>query len=140
MVDRLDLEFFKSIDKKKDYLKKQFDSYNFEALKKQAYYLHIYHTVGIEGNTMTVKQLRTLLETGQVIKGKSITEHNEVLGLELALKYVKSLVRKEYFTVDDILQIHKRVLGHVDPLTSGIFRDTKVSKVSNFLKTCNIIL
>ncbi|XP_044256971.1 protein adenylyltransferase Fic [Tribolium madens] len=126
VVDRLDLELFKSIDKKKDYLKKQFDSYNFETLKKQAYYLHIYHTVGIEGNTMTVEQLRTLLETGQVIQGKSIIEHNEVLGLQLALKYVKSLARKEYITVDDILQMHKRVMGHVDPLTSGIFRDTKV--------------
>jgi Fic family protein len=76
---------------------------------------------------MTVEQLRTLLETGQVIQGKSIIEHNEVLGLQLALKYVKSLARKEYITVDDILQMHKRVMGHVDPLTSGIFRDTKVS-------------
>ncbi|KAJ3639304.1 hypothetical protein Zmor_002669 [Zophobas morio] len=126
VVDRLDLELFKSIDKKKDYLKKQFDTYNFETLKKQAYYLHIYHTVGIEGNTMTVEQLRTLLETGQVIQGKSIIEHNEVLGLQLALKYVKSLARKEYITVDDILQMHKRVMGHVDPLTSGVFRGTKV--------------
>jgi Fic family protein len=126
LVDRLDLDLFKSIDKKKNYLKEKFDSYNFETLKKQAYYLHIYHTVGIEGNTMTVEQLRTLLETGQVIQGKSIIEHNEVLGLQLALKYVKSLARKEYITVDDILQMHKRVMGHVDPLTSGIFRDTKV--------------
>lgn len=127
VVDRLDLDLFKSIDTKKDYLKEKFDLYNFETLKKQAYYLHIYHTVGIEGNTMTVEQLRTLLETGQVIQGKSIIEHNEVLGLQLALKYVKNLARQEYISVDDILQMHRRVMGHVDPITSGTFRDTKVS-------------
>lgn len=123
----MDLELFNNIDKKKDYLKEKFDMYSFEILKKQAYYLHIYHTVGIEGNTMTVEQLRTLIETGQVIPGKSIIEHNEVLGMQLALKYVKSLNRKEYITVNDILQMHKRVLGHVDPILSGLFRDTKVS-------------
>lgn len=126
LVDRLDLEMLRNIDEKKEYLKTKFNMYNFETLKKQAYYLHIYHTVGIEGNTMTVEQLRTLLETGQVIPGKSIIEHNEVLGLELAMKYVKSLSRKQFISVNDVLQMHKRIMGYVDPLTSGIFRNTKV--------------
>lgn len=70
---------------------------------------------------MTVKQLRYLIETGNVVPGKSIVEHNEVLGLEKALQFIKSLIHHDYITVNDILNIHKRVMGHVDPIESGTF-------------------
>lgn len=75
---------------------------------------------------MTVQQLRYLLETGQVVNGKSIVEHNEVLGLEKAMQYIKYLVKEDYIGVREILGIHRRVMGHVDPLKSGVFRDEKV--------------
>lgn len=63
--------------------------------KKEAYFQHIYHSVGIEGNTMTLAQTRSILETRMAIDGKSIDEHNEILGLDLAMKYINaSLVNK----------------------------------------------
>lgn len=63
--------------------------------KKEAYFQHIYHSVGIEGNTMTLAQTRSILETRTAIDGKSIDEHNEILGLDLAMKYINaSLVNK----------------------------------------------
>ncbi|XP_044753151.1 protein adenylyltransferase Fic [Coccinella septempunctata] len=126
IVDKLDSEMLKTIDGKRDILKEMFSKDSFDNIKKQAYYLHIYHTVGIEGNTMTIDQLKYLLETGQVISGKSIIEHNEVLGLQLAMKYVKLLTRKAFISVNDILGIHRRVMGHVDPVKSGRFRSEKV--------------
>ncbi|XP_060516098.1 protein adenylyltransferase Fic [Cylas formicarius] len=126
VVDRLDYLLFKTIDNKKDYLKDRMKLDNFDSVKKQAYYLHIYHTVGIEGNTMTVEQLRYVLETGHVVSGKSIMEHNEILGLEKAMQYVKLLIRTDYIGVTEILGIHRRVMGHVDPIKSGVFRDEKV--------------
>lgn len=92
VVDGLDYLLFKHIDERNDFLKTKMKKDEFGNVKKQAYYLHIYHTVGIEGNTMTVQQLRYLLETGQVVSGKSLVEHNEVLGLEKAMQYIKLLV------------------------------------------------
>lgn len=89
--------------------------------------------VGIEGNTMTVEQLRYVLETGQVVSGKSLLEHNEILGLEKAMQYVKLLIRTDYIGIKEILGIHRRVMGHVDPIKSGVFRDEKVGQ-PNLLK------
>lgn len=126
IVDRIDYELFKAINEKRDYLKEIFSKDSYDAIKKQAYYLHIYHTVGIEGNTMTIDQLKYLLETGHVVPGKSIIEHNEILGLQLAMKYVKQLTRRSYISISEILGIHRRVMGHVDPIKSGTFRNEKV--------------
>ncbi|CAH1153830.1 unnamed protein product [Phaedon cochleariae] len=126
VVEGLDYKLFKDIDKRNDFLKNRVKLGGFETVKKQAYYLHIYHTVGIEGNTMTVEQLRYLLQTGQVVSGKSLVEHNEVLGIEKAMQYIKLLVRADYIGIKEILGIHRRVMGHVDPIASGVFRDEKV--------------
>jgi Fic family protein len=51
---------------------------------------HIYHTVAIEGNTMTLSQTRSIVETRMAVAGKSIMEHNEILGLDAAMKYINA--------------------------------------------------
>ncbi|XP_020898631.1 protein adenylyltransferase Fic [Exaiptasia diaphana] len=95
---------------------------------REAYYQHIYHSNAIEGNTMTLSMTRAIVETRMAVAGKSIIEHNEVIGLDEAMKYINStLVRKsESISVHDILQIHKRVLGHAHPLEAGIYRVSQV--------------
>ncbi|KAG0723129.1 Adenosine monophosphate-protein transferase Fic [Chionoecetes opilio] len=103
-------------------------------IKKEAYYQHIYHTAGIEGNTMTLAQTRMILETRLAVGGKSIMEHNEILGLDSALKYINTtlLHRVGRVSLHDLLQIHTRVLGHSDPLQAGRLRTTQVF-VSNHI-------
>lgn len=62
---------------------------------KEAYIQHIYHSVGIEGNSMSLAETRSILETRMAVGGKSIDEHNEILGLDSAMKYINaSLVNK----------------------------------------------
>lgn len=129
IVENLDREMLRKIDEKRDALSLIPESNS--ALcraKKEAYFQHIYHTVGIEGNTMTLQQTRSILETRIAISGKSIDEHNEILGLDAAMKYINStlLYRLRDITMGDILEIHKRVLGHVDPVEGGQFRRTQV--------------
>ena len=51
---------------------------------------HIYHTVGIEGNTMTLSQTRLIVETRMAVAGKSIMDHNEILGLDASMKYINA--------------------------------------------------
>lgn len=76
---------------------------------------------------MTLRELQYILETGKAVAGKSIMEHNEVLGLEKAMQYVKLLTRMDIIGIKEILGIHRRVMGHVDPLKSGVFRTEQVT-------------
>lgn len=129
IVENLDREILRKIDEKREALLSIPDTdAALRRAKKEAYFQHIYHTVGIEGNTMTLSQTRSILETRVAVAGKSIDEHNEILGLDAAMKYINStlLYRLRDITMGDILEIHKRVLGHVDPIEGGHFRRTQV--------------
>lgn len=129
IVEVIDQRRLHVLDQKRDALSAIHESNSaLRRAKKEAYFQHIYHSVGIEGNTMTLAQTRSILETRMAIDGKSIDEHNEILGLDLAMKYINdTLVNKnDFITLKDILEIHRRVLGHVDPIEGGEFRRTQV--------------
>lgn len=129
VVEELDRIMLRRIDEKRNSLSAIPD--NDAALiraKKEAYFQHIYHTVGIEGNTMNLAQTRAIVETRTAVAGKSIDEHNEILGLDAAMKYINATLvnRVGSISIKDILEIHRRVLGHVDPIEGGQFRRTQV--------------
>ncbi|XP_017048406.1 protein adenylyltransferase Fic [Drosophila ficusphila] len=128
LVQELDERRLESLDSKRDALSAIHESNAaLRRAKKEAYFQHIYHSVGIEGNTMTLAQTRSILETRMAVDGKSIDEHNEILGMDLAMKYINaSLVQKIEITIKDILELHRRVLGHVDPIEGGEFRRNQV--------------
>lgn len=42
------------------------------------------------------------------------------------MRYLKSLASVEVIEIRDILEMHKRVMGHVEPLQAGTFRDEQV--------------
>lgn len=129
VVEELDRIMLRRIDDKRNTLSIIPD--NNVALiraKKEAYFQHIYHTVGIEGNTMNLEQTRAIVETHIAVSGKSIDEHNEILGLDAAMKYINATLvnRVGSISIKDILEIHRRVLGHVNPVDGGEFRRTQV--------------
>jgi len=115
-------------DKKRKFLDVKADSAAMRRAKKEAYFQYIYHTVGIEGNTLSLAQTRAILETRLAVVGKSIMEHNEILGMEAALKYINNTLIDKYgdISIQDILEIHRRVIGNVDPVEAGLFRRTQV--------------
>jgi len=128
-VDAMDNIVLQRIDKKRrSFQEISPNSAALKRAKKEAYYQYVFHTVGIEGNTMSLAQTRSILETKLAVAGKSIMEHNEILGLDAALKFInQTLVDKiGDITLHDILEIHKRVIGNVDPLEAGLFRRTQV--------------
>lgn len=129
-VAEIDKGMFAKVDDKQLQMGLQI-SENSRALQRaqeEFFYLQIYHTTAIEGNTLSLEQMRSIMETGLAIGGKSVMEHNEVLGLNLALQFINDTLQHRFgkITVNDILQIHKRVLGHVDPITAGNLRTTQV--------------
>jgi len=97
-------------------------------VEQEANVYHIHHTVALEGNTMTLEQVRDLLETGRSVEGKSFSEHAEVVGLDSAMRFINAslLHRVGDITLEDILDIHLRVLGHTDPTVAGQLRTTQV--------------
>eukprot|EP00794_Sanderia_malayensis_P016899 gene16899-18605_t len=129
LVKQRDLEMLRRIEMKREALI-QIPEGNaaLQRAKMEAYYKHIYHSNAIEGNTMTLSMTRAIVETGMAIGGKSIHEHNEVIGLDEALKYINNTLLAQLgdIGVEDIVEIHKRVYGHVDPLEAGLFRKTQV--------------
>ena len=128
-VDMIDDEVLLRIDqKKRKFLKVNQNSVIVKRVKREAYIQYIYHTVGIEGNTMNLAQTRSILETKLAVGGKSIMEHNEILGMDSALKFINNTLVDKLgeVTLDDILEIHKRVLGNVDPGDAGVLRRVQV--------------
>lgn len=95
MVQSIDEERLRRLDEKRDLLS-QVDvaSSAMRRATKEAYILHIYHSVGIEGNSMTLAETRSVLETHMAVSGRSVEEHNEVLGLDSAMKYVNATLVK----------------------------------------------
>lgn len=96
IVEALDQQRLIKLDEKRDALSAVHEANSaLRRIKKEAYFQHIYHSVGIEGNTMTLAETRSVLETRMAVSGRSIDEHNEVLGLDAALKYINaSLVNR----------------------------------------------
>ena len=135
LVQEIDQRMYNAIDKKLDLLYKVPDNHpGLRRQMKEAYYKHIYHTNAMEGNTLTMAQTRSIIETGIAIGGKSLVEQQEVLGLDAALTYINKtlLGRIGSIKMQDLLEIHRRVLGFVDPVEGGRFRQTQVY-VSDFV-------
>lgn len=105
IVEALDQERLNKLDEKRDALSSINESNAaLRRVKKEAYFQQIYHSAGIEGNTMTLAQTRSILETRMAIDGKSIDEHNEILGLAAALQYINATLVNKY--VIYLIKIH----------------------------------
>lgn len=97
--------------------------------KREAYFMHIYHSNAIEGNTLNLQQTRHIVENRMAVGGKSLHEQNEVLGLDAAMRFLNETLLYRplgHFKIGDILDIHRRVLGFCDPIESGKFRKHQV--------------
>ena len=87
----------------------------------------IYNSNAIEGNTLTLRQTKLILETGLTIGGKSLREHFEVLNHKEAIDYVESLVKGlAPVTPFDARQIHGLVLTRIDDEEAGQYRRVQV--------------
>ncbi|XP_030074720.1 protein adenylyltransferase FICD [Microcaecilia unicolor] len=129
LVEEIDQRYFSIIDSKvKKVMAIPKGNSALRRVMEESYYHHIFHTVAIEGNTLTLSEIRHIIETRYAVPGKSLEEQNEVIGMHAAMKYVNTTLisRIGSVTISDILQIHRRVLGYVDPVEAGRFRTNQV--------------
>ncbi len=78
-----------------------------------------YNSNAIEGNTLTLKETKVVLE-GITIGGKSMREHFEAINHKEAIDYVEAIVANdELFTEHVIKSIHQLILKDIDSDNAG---------------------
>ncbi|CAG08500.1 unnamed protein product, partial [Tetraodon nigroviridis] len=129
LVEEIDQRYFSIIDSKvRRLMSIPKGNSALRRVMEETYYHHIYHTVAIEGNTLTLSEIRHIIETRYAVPGKSLQEQNEAIGVDAAMKYINTtlLSRTGMMTLGHILEIHRRVLGYVDPVEGGRLRTNQV--------------
>ena len=85
-----------------------------------------YNSNAIEGNTLTLKETKVVLE-GITIGGKSMREHFEAINHKEAIDFVEAIVANdEPFTEHVIKSIHQLILKDIDNDNAGVYRKENV--------------
>ena len=86
-----------------------------------------YHSNGIEGNTLTLKETQVVLE-GITVGGKSIKEHLEAINHEHAILFLQTIVKDDNpITEWNIKNMHTLILKEIDNENAGKYRRENVT-------------
>jgi Fic family protein len=117
---------------KLDHLKQKLDSYRplpleiISRLYDDLVLRWIYNSNAIEGNTLTLKETKVVLE-GITIGGKTIREHFEAINHREAIYFVEELVKnRDSLSEWQIKSIHQLILKNIDDDNAGKYRKTNV--------------
>lgn len=96
-------------------------------LREQIIIEWTYNSDAIEGNSLTLRETRLVLEDGLTISGKPLREHLETINHKEAIEFVEKLVRKNFsINAHAIRQIHTLILSRIDDEEAGKYRNVKV--------------
>jgi len=68
-----------------------------------------YNSNAIEGNTLTEGDTTFIIENGLTVHGKSIAEHNQVIGHIKALDLIYSFLKCDTITQEELFLLHKAI-------------------------------
>ena len=74
--------------------------------------LWTYTSTGLEGNSLSLGDTQFVIEEGLTVSGKSIKDHQEVLGHAKAIEIIYSMLDR-LITTDDIFGLHKAIQSEV---------------------------
>jgi len=84
--------------------------------------------IAIEGNTLSPKEVRLIIEHGLTIGGHSLRERLEAVNIPKALEYIiESARRKRKLGVEDLLVLHSLAMRGIDEAKPGRFRSGYVA-------------
>lgn len=119
---------FEEINRKKKLLdsKRPLPSYTVKSLREKLFLEWTYNSNAIEGNTLTLKETKVVLD-GITVGGKTLREHLEVINHRDAILYVEEIIgRKELLSEWQIKNIHQLILKRIDDAYAGRYRDQQV--------------
>lgn len=126
--DGIEAHLDRIIDKKRRLdMHRPIPHYALQSIKESLTMEWTYNSNSIEGNTLTLRETKLVLEEGITIKGKSLREHFEAVNHQDAIEHVETLARPDYtLTVSDILDVHAMVLQKIEKDFAGRFRTSGV--------------
>jgi len=119
---------------------------------REMFYLQIYHTVAIEGNTLGLHHVKQVLKTGRSVSNHdhTIRELNEIVGAADAFQYAnwtlyrqqtklaqtklanlqnphhETFIQPRLLNLKLINDLHYRILARVDPQKAGHYRNDDI--------------
>ena len=120
---------FTEIDKKKKQIdeKRPLSKYTLDNIKEELLLQWTYNSNAIEGNTLTLRETKVVLEDGITIGGKTLQEHLEVVNHKEAIFYIEDIVNEEEpLSEKQIKNIHYLILKGIDDEKAGVYRERKV--------------
>jgi Fic family protein len=84
-----------------------------ETLKKELKVQWTYTSNAIEGNTISLGDTAFIIEYGLTVKGKSVREHNEVLGHSRAIDIIYDFIQKDRLEEQDVFLLHKAIQTNI---------------------------
>lgn len=104
--------------------------YSLTSLREKLALEWTYHSNAIEGNTLTLRETKVVLE-GITVGGKSLGEHIEATNHREAILYVEAIVAKhEALTERQIRNIHRLALKSIDDGEAKRYRQESVAAPS----------
>jgi hypothetical protein len=76
-----------------------------QAVQQELHDLFVYHSAGIQGNTMTLAQVRAVIYDHAVLEGSSRHEQLEVVNLAHALEYITMLAEDDLPLAERLIRI-----------------------------------
>lgn len=72
-----------------------------------------YNSNSIEGNTISLGDTAFIIEYGLTVKGKSLKEHNEVIGHARAIDLIYDYLAKDTLGKQDLFDLHKAIQTNI---------------------------
>ena len=72
-----------------------------------------YNSNSIEGNTINEGDTAFIIEYGLTVKGKSVREHNEVLGHSRAIDIIYNYLDSDILTLQNIFDLHTSIQNNI---------------------------
>lgn len=127
-IINLDNDYFDEVDRLNNKLnsKRPLKEAALYSLRESINLEWIYNSNGIEGNTLTLKETKVVLE-GITIGGKTVKEHLEVINHENAITFLEDLLKEdEPISEWNIKNIHGLILKGIDDKNVGAYRRENV--------------
>lgn len=86
-----------------------------------------YNSNSIEGNTLSLRETRIVLQDGLTVGGKTMREHFEAHNHHKAIQWLEdSIAGNHVLSAADILTLHRYVMSSIDEEFCGRFRNGRV--------------
>ena len=102
------------------------DGHTLQQLKEYFRIGLTYTSNALEGNSLTETETKVILEDGLTIGGKTMREHQEVIGHSKAFDAMYVLATGTTVTEADTLKLHKLFYQNIDATNAGIYRTVNV--------------